>query len=679
MPRFARLGSEFQVNTTTTGFAYLASVAALSTGGFVVVWEADSTTGSSADVRGQAYDASGVASNGEFRANSVTGGFNEYPSITGLPGGGFAVAWDVYANGSNQAQIRFFGANGQPLGAEVAGIAGSAQVSLGRLSDNSVIVLADYYYSDLTNREVLRGQHLTADGQKIGNSFNVNSPVTGGGASDTQVVPLAGGNFVATWDLFNFNPANGSQSYLGSFAQVMTPTGTPVGSRIKVGESSGEHFYTQSLALADGSFVLAWEDGSSMLAQHYAADGTAQGSAYRLDTDSGSYLAQLPDGSIVAAYSSYAPGATGIYAKHLSIDGTALGTALRVHATVADATSAVDAASVDGITVTSAGDVVVIWEGGGVFGQRLDVQALSPAIQRDFAGNGHDAILWRSDDGAQWQWQTDGSRITAQGGGPVGTDWHILGTGDFDGDGRADILWRHDGDGVTWLWQMNGTAITGGGYVASVDASWSVLAVRDFTGDGRTDILWRHAGDNQLWLFAMNGNGIEAARSGGLQNPGAPWVPVAAGDFSGDGKGDILWQNNTTGTWYVWAMNGTAIIGQADQGLVAAASGLADFAVAGIGDFDGNGTEDILFRSAGTGTLVLWTMAADLTHAEATLLNPGLDWAIAAVGDYTGDGRADILWRHQASGDVYLWAMNGAAIASQHDYGVVPGNWHIVA
>ncbi|HVH78236.1 MAG TPA: FG-GAP repeat protein, partial [Stellaceae bacterium] len=46
----------------------------------------------------------------------------------------------------------------------------------------------------------------------------------------------------------------------------------------------------------------------------------------------------------------------------------------------------------------------------------------------------------------------------------------------------------------------------------------------------------------------------------GLPNPSASWHIVATGDFNGDGKSDILFQN-TDGTPSIWEMNGTSIIG----------------------------------------------------------------------------------------------------------------------
>src|SRR5882762_790247 len=67
---------------------------------------------------------------------------------------------------------------------------------------------------------------------------------------------------------------------------------------------------------------------------------------------------------------------------------------------------------------------------------------------------------------------------------------------DFDGDGRADILWRNQGvagTGETYFYPMNGTSILAGeGYVRTVsDMSWEIVAIGDFDGDQRADILWR--------------------------------------------------------------------------------------------------------------------------------------------------------------------------------------------
>ena len=66
--------------------------------------------------------------------------------------------------------------------------------------------------------------------------------------------------------------------------------------------------------------------------------------------------------------------------------------------------------------------------------------------------------------------------------GNVGTDWHIVSIGDFNGDGRDDILWRNDDGSVTnWLGQANGSfASNFGNAYYQVSNSWDVQPVSDY-------------------------------------------------------------------------------------------------------------------------------------------------------------------------------------------------------
>ncbi|HJR55207.1 MAG TPA: VCBS repeat-containing protein, partial [Rhizomicrobium sp.] len=75
-------------------------------------------------------------------------------------------------------------------------------------------------------------------------------------------------------------------------------------------------------------------------------------------------------------------------------------------------------------------------------------------------------------------WQMNGLAIqgTADAG-SLGADWQTLGSGDFNGDGKADILWHRSSDGALGVWVMNGANITAGERLSSsTSAAWSLAA-----------------------------------------------------------------------------------------------------------------------------------------------------------------------------------------------------------
>ena len=73
-----------------------------------------------------------------------------------------------------------------------------------------------------------------------------------------------------------------------------------------------------------------------------------------------------------------------------------------------------------------------------------------------------------------------------------------------------------------------------------------------------------------------------------------------------------------------------------------------------VGDFNGDGKADILWRNSSTGGAVIWKSGLASTQQAVTAVT-NLDWHVVAAGDYNGDGIADILWRNLATGANVIW------------------------
>ena len=129
----------------------------------------------------------------------------------------------------------------------------------------------------------------------------------------------------------------------------------------------------------------------------------------------------------------------------------------------------------------------------------------------DFNGDGYADLLWRNAGGALSNWLGGASGFTnndANAFTVVGTDWTVVSTGDFNGDGRDDILWRHTSGALSnWLGTVaGGFVINDGNALTQVPLDWAVAAVGDYNGDGRDDVLWRNTlGALSDWLGTATG------------------------------------------------------------------------------------------------------------------------------------------------------------------------------
>ncbi|KJU87553.1 conserved hypothetical protein, secreted [Candidatus Magnetobacterium bavaricum] len=264
-----------------------------------------------------------------------------------------------------------------------------------------------------------------------------------------------------------------------------------------------------------------------------------------------------------------------------------------------------------------------------------------------------------SNDGMLVMWQMNGTDISnVVPHGVVGTEWQILGYGDFDSDGTDDILWQNTNTGEVHIWSMKGVSIASHSSPAkTLGSDWQFAGIGDLDGDGRSDVLWRNTDTGMVVIWLMNSTAISNVVSPATL--GSEWQIAGVGDFDGDGKSDVLWRNTDTGMVYIWLMNGAAISSHGSPATLG-----SEWQFAGIGDFDGDGRSDVMWRNASTGMVVIWLMNGMAISNGGSPATLGYEWQIISIGDFNSDGKSDIMLRNISTSMVYIWLMNGTAISS---------------
>jgi hypothetical protein len=245
----------------------------------------------------------------------------------------------------------------------------------------------------------------------------------------------------------------------------------------------------------------------------------------------------------------------------------------------------------------------------------------------------------------------------------------LIGSDDFNGDGRTDLLWYNTFTGELGIWLVNGGSVIKTGTLPKLSPSdgWGPVAIGDFNGDGKADVLWRNAYTAELVVYLINGVSVFKSASIGAKSQSEGWVPLTLSDFNGDGKVDVLWRNVYTGEMFVWLMSGTSIAQSGSLGIVSPNSGWMPI---GVNDINKDGKADVLWSNVNTGALNVW-----FTGVKSVLLGsltPNSGWAVVGVADFNGDGYKDLLFNNSSTGGVAVWFLNGSGFLQSVLIGTVP-------
>jgi hypothetical protein len=210
----------------------------------------------------------------------------------------------------------------------------------------------------------------------------------------------------------------------------------------------------------------------------------------------------------------------------------------------------------------------------------------------------------------------DTRRVTIEG--VPDTRWFVAGTGDLNGDGYPDILWRHATEGWLAVWLLQNQQVIATEYLSinkMPDPAWRIAALGDTDGDGFADIIWQH---NDGWLAVWRMRSTTVLQTSFLDLPklsDTRWKIVAATDLNGDRKADLIWREQTEGWLAAWYLNGTAV-----------------------------------------------TFTDYLSQRRV----PDLDWVLVTAGDVDGSGVPALVWQHRVNRSVCIWLMRGNSLLTTY-------------
>ena len=210
--------------------------------------------------------------------------------------------------------------------------------------------------------------------------------------------------------------------------------------------------------------------------------------------------------------------------------------------------------------------------------------------------------------------------------------------GDFDGDGKGDLVSFNRASGQWSIRQSSG----GARQFAFGDGTIDVPLTGDFDGDGRADFAVFRTTTAQ-WLILLSGGGVSTPFFGAQGD-----IPVPA-DYDGDGRTDFAVFRPTTAQWFILQSSGGGRI---------ETFGAQNIDKPVPADFDGDGRADLgVFRSTNGQWLILQSGGGAQTPVFG---DPSIDVPVPA--DYDGDRKADLAVYRRTNSQFLILKTSGGAV-----------------
>jgi autotransporter-associated beta strand protein len=308
----------------------------------------------------------------------------------------------------------------------------------------------------------------------------------------------------------------------------------------------------------------------------------------------------------------------------------------------------------------------------------------NPGRAGDFNGDGiMDLLWWDPDTGRLTVWLMNGGEVQSAvtyGQGLDVSQWLLINTGDFNGNGIWDLLWWNPATGEVMAGlepfsprpqPRSSTQEASASIIGNISGNAEISYTGDLNGDGITDILWRDYASGQVTLWIMGADGMPqldgppTPADPGIIEGGRPgvsgaldWQVGGLGDANGNGRADVFWKQASNNRLVTWFMEGSTITGlaQEDKGLD------TNWRLSGLGDLNGDRLADIVWRRTYDGALQAWLMRSGIFSQERSIMagsSQVSDWQVKAVGDFCNPDCDDVYCKNMESGAAKIVTLDG--------------------
>ncbi|WP_433131263.1 FG-GAP repeat domain-containing protein [Micromonospora sp. CA-240977] len=243
-------------------------------------------------------------------------------------------------------------------------------------------------------------------------------------------------------------------------------------------------------------------------------------------------------------------------------------------------------------------------------------------------------------------------------------------SGDFNGDNKDDVLARSGSTDELFLYPGTGSFTTDRilGSSIRVGTGWGQydrLVSGDYNNDGKSDVIARKAADGTLWVYTGTGSfTTDRVLNFPPVRVGTGWNQfdaIFSGDFNQDGKSDVVARRAADEILVLYPGTGALVTDAVLDSSIRIGVSWGRFDVFTSGDFNQDGKSDIVGRAT-DGVLWLYPGTGSFTtdHVVDPAIPIGYGWnsmnALTA-GDFNQDGKSDVVSRK--SSDDTLWMYPG--------------------